>query len=31
MNFFLNANIIGWPKQEENRKKYNCNIRGRSC
>ena len=26
MNFFLNANIIGWPKQEENRKKYNCNI-----
>lgn len=26
MNFFLNANIIGWPKQEENRKKYGCNI-----
>ena len=26
MNFFLNANIIGWPKQEQNRKKYNCNI-----
>ncbi len=26
MNFFLNANIIGWPKQEEMRKKYNCNI-----
>ena len=25
-NFFLNANIIGWPKQEEYRKKYNCNI-----
>ena len=25
-NFFLNANIIGWPKQEENRKKYQCNI-----
>jgi len=25
-NFFLNANIIGWPKQEEMRKKYNCNI-----
>lgn len=25
-NFFLNANIIGWPKQEENRKKYGCNI-----
>ncbi|MFR7646627.1 MAG: hypothetical protein ACLUZQ_08720, partial [Butyricicoccus sp.] len=21
MNFFLNANIIGWPKQEEMRKK----------
>ena len=26
MNFFLNANIIGWPVQEEYRKKYNCNI-----
>ncbi len=25
-NFFLNANIIGWPKQEENRKKYGCNL-----
>ena len=25
-NFFLNANIIGWPKQEEMRAKYNCNI-----
>ena len=25
-NFFLNANIIGWPIQEEMRKKYNCNI-----
>ena len=25
-NFFLNANIIGWPKQEEYRKKYQCNI-----
>lgn len=25
-NFFLNANIIGWPKQEEYRKKYGCNI-----
>ncbi len=25
-NFFFNANIIGWPKQEENRKKYGCNI-----
>ena len=25
-NFFLNANLIGWPKQEEMRKKYGCNI-----
>ena len=25
-NFFLNASIIGWEKQEEYRKKYNCNI-----
>jgi MoaA/NifB/PqqE/SkfB family radical SAM enzyme len=25
-NFFLNANILGWPKQEEMRAKYNCNI-----
>ena len=25
-NFFLNANIIGWPKQEEYRQKYQCNI-----
>jgi len=25
-NFFLNANIIGWPVQEELRKKYGCNI-----
>ena len=25
-NFFLNANIIGWPIQEKFRKKYNCNI-----
>ena len=25
-NFFLNANIIGWPKQEEYRNKYQCNI-----
>lgn len=25
-NFFLNANIIGWPKQEEYRQKYGCNI-----
>lgn len=26
VNFFINAALIGWPKQEENRKKYNCNI-----
>lgn len=25
-NFFINENLIGWPIQEENRKKYNCNI-----
>ena len=25
-NFFLNANIIGWPRQEEYRQKYGCNI-----
>jgi len=25
-NFFLNANIIGWPLQEEMRAKYGCNI-----
>lgn len=25
-NFFLNANIIGWPMQEKMRAKYNCNI-----
>ena len=25
-NFFINANLIGWPKQEEARKKYGCNI-----
>ena len=25
-NFFLNANIIGWPIQEKFREKYNCNI-----
>ena len=25
-NFFLNANIIGWPVQEKLRKAYNCNI-----
>ncbi|MCI2057298.1 MAG: radical SAM protein [Oscillibacter sp.] len=26
VNFFLNANIIGWPKQDAARKKYNCNV-----
>ena len=25
-NFFLNANIIGWPIQEKMREKYGCNI-----
>ena len=25
-NFFLNANIIGWPIQEKYRREYNCNI-----
>lgn len=25
-NFFVNASLIGWPKQEELRKKYGCNI-----
>ncbi len=25
-NFFLNANIIGWPRQEECKEKYGCNI-----
>lgn len=25
-NFFINANLIGWPRQEEFRQKYNCNI-----
>lgn len=25
-NFFLNANIIGWPEQERYRQKYGCNI-----
>ena len=25
-NFVLNANLIGWKVQEENRKKYNCNV-----
>lgn len=26
VNFFVNAAMIGWKKQEENRAKYNCNI-----
>ena len=26
VNFFINANLIGWDKQEELRNKYNCNI-----
>lgn len=26
VNFFINASLIGWPKQEECRKKYGCNI-----
>lgn len=25
-NFFLNASIAGWKKQDEYRKKYNCNV-----
>ena len=25
-NFFLNANLIGWDRQESYRKQYNCNI-----
>ncbi len=25
-NFFLNANIIGWPLQEKYREQYGCNI-----
>ena len=25
-NFLLNANIVGWPIQEDMRSKYNCNI-----
>ena len=25
-NFFINANLIGWPIEEEARKKYGCNI-----
>ena len=26
VNFFLNAGLIGWAKQEELREKYDCNI-----
>lgn len=26
VNFFINAVLAGWPKQEECRKKYGCNI-----
>ena len=26
VNFFLNANLIGWPRQEEARQKYGCNV-----
>ena len=26
INFFVNANLSGWPLQEKNRKKYDCNI-----
>ena len=26
VNFFLNANLIGWDKQEAARAKYHCNI-----
>ena len=26
VNFFLNASIVGWPKQDEYREKYNCNV-----
>ncbi|MDO4357654.1 MAG: radical SAM protein, partial [Clostridia bacterium] len=25
-NFILNANLIGWKVQEENRQRYNCNV-----
>lgn len=25
-NFFINAALVGWPKQEEMRQKYGCNI-----
>ena len=26
VNFFINANMVGWPKQEELKEKYGCNI-----
>lgn len=26
VNFFINANLIGWPIEEEARQKYGCNI-----
>lgn len=26
VNFFINANLTGWPKQEQCRKTYGCNI-----
>lgn len=26
VNFFINAAMVGWPKQEEYREKYGCNI-----
>ena len=26
VNFFINASLIGWPKQNEYREKYGCNI-----
>ncbi len=26
VNFFVNAALVGWPKQEEMREKYQCNI-----
>lgn len=26
VNFFINASLVGWPKQEKLRKEYNCNI-----
>lgn len=25
-NFIINANLVGWPREEELREKYNCNI-----